>query len=105
MSKIITVTFTGGGRREEVKVPFTEILHSNLYPNPASQELTLQLELNQETEIVISIYSVNGKFIQSKNVTLQDTNIEFDVGSLAKGVYIMKVSVQGSNRVMRFVKM
>jgi hypothetical protein len=104
-SKVITVRFVGPEDELEVEVPFTEIIRSGIYPNPASDRINLEIELNQETEILISIYAVNGKFIQSKSITLKDRDVEFDVSQLAKGVYILKVSINKSERVMRFVKM
>lgn len=104
-SKVITVRFVRPENELEIEVPFVEIIRSNLYPNPTAGKMNLDIELNQETEIMVSIYSVNGKFIQSKKITLKDTEMEFDVSQLAKGVYILKVSINSDDRVMKFVKM
>lgn len=104
-SKVITVRFVRPDDELEIEVPFVEIIRSILYPNPTSGKMNLDIKLNQETEIMISIYSVNGKFIQSKKITLKDTEVEFDVSQFAKGVYILKVSINNDERLMKFVKM
>jgi hypothetical protein len=70
----------------------------SIYPNPVSDLLYLN-GLNDETAIV-TIFDVSGKMLM--NQSLQNNAI--DVSSLAKGIYILRVTTAGSVHTSRFVK-
>jgi PKD repeat protein len=104
-SKIITVRLLREEGSAEVKLPFIEMIESNLYPNPAPEILNLDLEFNQEVELLIMLYSMNGVVVDSKALKLKDESIEFDVRSLPSGVYVLKVFVNKDVKSMRFIKL
>lgn len=67
----------------------TEVFFLNLYPNPATEILTVELPLGPDAEVELSVLDMTGKMIINKKGygNLQKINI----GDLSPGVYILKV--------------
>lgn len=61
-----------------------------LFPNPASSQVTIDLALPVHDQIYFSIYDLSGKIVLRKELTEQKTNIP--TYSLSNGIYICKVS-------------
>lgn len=72
-----------------------------IYPNPTGQILNINLKgaLNNQNNIVMSLYSIEGKEIMSINQTgnLRDGKVKLDVSNLSKGVYILKIEGRATN--------
>lgn len=64
-----------------------------LYPNPATGRFTLKASLT-ETPDLLEIYDIFGKKVRSYKVT--DTQAEFDVAGLARGMYLVSISRKGT---------
>lgn len=66
------------------------------YPNPTGRELNVQLNLTDNTDVIISIVDLQGKVVQNStltNYTKGQQTIVLDVNDLAKGIYFVKVEV------------
>lgn len=103
--KTITVKLLRTEGETTAERPFTELLHYGLYPNPTSKNLHVGLSLNQEATIRVELYNLNGIFFQSKEATLQDDVITFDVSDLASGLYILRVYIHQNLKTLRFIKL
>lgn len=71
----------------------------SVYPNPARDELNI----NATNDIIISkieITDVNGRLILSKN---KDFN-KIDVEKLQQGIYLLKISHDDKNEILKFIK-
>jgi len=69
----------------------------NIYPNPASEQITVQLPLSAITKnSVLYIYDAFGKRVAATTVTTETTTI--DLEELPKGIYF--ISLQNENGVM-----
>ncbi len=66
-----------------------------LFPNPASNNLTVQTADKIET---ISIYNTLGALVQI------ETNNEFSVAQLPTGIYIIEIKTVNGNSTARFIK-
>lgn len=66
---------------------FTKHLHLNVYPNPATDLLTIS-GLNYDENAKISIVDLNGKVMLSKNAFGQTS---MDISSLKPGLYLLRV--------------
>lgn len=78
----------------------------NLFPNPASDQLTLNINTNAEGEYRVELLDVAGKLIQSDVAQLVagESNIQLDVANLTPGFYIIKV-ISGNETIRKtFVK-
>ena len=70
----------------------------NLYPNPASQFLTI--EFNEAIDFDISVYNISGQKIMTQNST--DVMQRIDLHDFAEGIYLLEiVSKDTKNSVWR----
>lgn len=63
-----------------------ETLSLSLYPNPATDHLTIQA---QEGDNLMSIYSLDGKCVKVQR--MNGTDLHVDLSSLSKGTYLVRV--------------
>jgi hypothetical protein len=82
------------------EVAFVDVL---LYPNPAKDKLTLQVQENIQVKS-LEIYSIEGRLVHTQTSNLQNTRIAIDVSRYAAGMYILKVqSENNSTLTKRFI--
>lgn len=82
-----------------------ESINMNVYPNPVSTELTLDLTGMNDGEVAIEITDLTGRIINSfKGQILNSKFIsEVNVSNYSKGVYLLKASnVNGQQAAIRF---
>lgn len=65
----------------------------NLYPNPANDHITLQIDTPNKTNW--SIFDVAGKKIRSGKISREQTEIQINTTHLNDGVYILKLQSGG----------
>jgi len=58
----------------------------NVYPNPAQNQLNIDLEFNQAR---LNIFAINGKSMQTN--TLEKGNNTIDVSALENGIYLVQI--------------
>ncbi|HXC07174.1 MAG TPA: T9SS type A sorting domain-containing protein, partial [Bacteroidia bacterium] len=95
----------------------TQIIHVNLctgiqtyssgeaisiYPNPFSDQLTLAFGDIPDREL-IQVYDVLGSLVYSTSVSGKTTVL--NLGSLDKGIYLVKVTIHGRDVVQKILKM
>ncbi|MDB0037961.1 T9SS type A sorting domain-containing protein, partial [bacterium] len=80
-----------------LSVDESQIPHFSIYPNPAKNELSI--DLKKDEDLAIQIIDLTGK-IQIEELIAGSTRI--DVSSLTSGVYFVKV--EGSVSTLKFVK-
>ncbi len=76
------------------------ITQMNVFPNPTNGELTLEMGMNGSKQI--SITDCVGKIVY--NTTTDSSKMKLNIGSLAKGIYIVKVQGETGTRIARVVK-
>ena len=68
-----------------------ESLDINIFPNPASEFIAVQvMGLNKEN-LNIDMYDVTGKLVQQSSISAGATNTYLDTKSLYAGTYIVKI--------------
>lgn len=73
----------------------------SLYPNPASSEIRIRFDTNSPA--TIDILDVYGKvLLQTRMESSEDMGI--NISTLASGVYVVKVSIDGKSSVGKFIK-
>ncbi len=99
---------------------FIYMAGANIYPNPASDKITVSFEYNgAETEFVYKIYSLNGQLLQEgtfgtsvplqngtsgTSVPLQNGNLKIDISDLPSGYYTIQFRGGGKIFTAKFVK-
>lgn len=79
----------------------------NLYPNPAKEKLSVQINNLNETELEFSVYTLVGQKIKHLKKTVQGQNTvtqSLSLGDLPKGVYILEVKGNHYRETKKFIK-
>ena len=66
----------------------------NVYPNPVGDVATIEFELNNQSNVEISIYNLSGRIIQSKtlgNLGQGTHKTQIDAANLPKGTYLIRL--------------
>jgi hypothetical protein len=75
----------------------------SIYPNPSSDKLIIDFQsINDLKNITVSIYNIQGKLLLQQ--AIKQTQIEINISSFAKGVYIIKVYNDNNIMVSKFIK-
>lgn len=78
----------------------TEELKASIYPNPATNELNIQLD--NGTIKSVEIYNMHGQKLLTSNHI--NKSVQLDVNSLSKGVYMVRILSDKGMMVERFIK-
>jgi len=76
-------------------------LSFDMYPNPATDNLTIQMPSGSE-KATVQFYDYVGRLALSKTISSANNNI--DVNNLSKGVYILKVLTEDKIGSQKFIK-
>jgi hypothetical protein len=77
-----------------------------LSPTPAKAYLLINCYEEIKSEVTLDIQDLNGKVVLSEKVSKKNGNFEvkMDISSLPDGVYFIKIYVENTDYVQRFVK-
>lgn len=77
-----------------------------IYPNPASEITNVMIELKEETEVIIEIYSIDGKLVASKNYGKFNGSYIFpiDMSQWENGMYTTKIITGNSVTTQQIIK-
>jgi hypothetical protein len=88
--------------QEQINTPFT----FSFYPNPATENITVNYSLEQSTKVTYAIYDLTGKLVQTESSNrfpgAQQQNV--NVNNLQAGTYLLSVNVNGNVITKRFIK-
>lgn len=76
---------------------------TNLFPNPATEVITVSLNNNHEA-VAVSIFDVSGRLVKEERTLKAGKNITVSVAGLAPGVYILHLKSNQRLVKYRFVK-
>lgn len=77
---------------------------AGVYPNPATDMLTISLDKNTGTEVGISIYNSLGAEVYAGRIVTQNGEAAIPVKQLAAGLYIYEVTQSPNTYKGRFIK-
>lgn len=78
-----------------------------LFPNPVMQELTVQFELLETTNVTLLITDVNGRTLAERQMNLEQGRQEakLEVSGLAEGIYLLHLQSKKQTSTKKFVIM
>jgi len=76
-------------------------LSLKVFPNPASNNLEIEINEGLNYDLECKIYDLNGRFILSKNLNQSKRNIS--VRSLDNGIYILEVQAGSIKEYVKIV--
>lgn len=95
---------TGSSKTISIQMPKRDIGITQLYPNPVSDLLHVQLQSTRSQPVQLSVFDMAGKQMLSININLQkginETNIPFT--NLASGMYIVEYKNAAGTRVANY---
>ena len=78
-----------------------KLLSFEMYPNPVSDLLNIQLPTGTE-KAEVSVFDYTGRLVSSKIISSNDTAI--DVQKISRGIYMIRVATNTKIGVQRFIK-
>ncbi|HYV94732.1 MAG TPA: aryl-sulfate sulfotransferase [Chitinophagales bacterium] len=77
-----------------------------IYPNPASDLLTMTFALDQDRQIAVCIYDVAGRLMltDAQIFPAGEQELKMNISALPAGYYLAQVSTGSVNQTMKFVK-
>lgn len=79
-----------------------------IFPNPARDNATLKLTLEENGMASLEIYNISGQIVAQKHITVAAGSSYLDIADictdLSSGLYHLRINVGGISGVVRFVK-
>ncbi|WP_452222412.1 T9SS type A sorting domain-containing protein [Lacinutrix salivirga] len=73
------------------------------YPNPANNQITIQLNTNLNEECLVEIINLQGKKIIEKNIKSETSNINLNVSNLQSGLYFVKLKLKNKQAIKKLI--
>ena len=88
--------------KDVVSVPGnpTEI-YFHVYPNPASDKVTISLNGQLQHNAIVSLATIDGKLIMTK--TVQNNLVELNTEDISPGIYFIQISSQHGKYVEKLL--
>ncbi|MGB0176727.1 MAG: T9SS type A sorting domain-containing protein, partial [Owenweeksia sp.] len=99
-----TASYIGVDEPKEIEAAAREILE--VFPNPASDKVRISLDLEDRTDLSITVRDINGKLVKTqsyKKLDRETREIGLDVSRLAIGTYILTVQEGAKVRTGKLV--
>ncbi|MBS4044175.1 MAG: T9SS type A sorting domain-containing protein, partial [Chitinophagaceae bacterium] len=81
---------------------------TGLYPNPATEEVTISIDAPSAERITLVVTDIYGKQIMQQNITVEvgSNNTKLNVGRLSSGIYLIQLrsTKTNTNSVLKLVK-
>ncbi|MDX1462588.1 MAG: T9SS type A sorting domain-containing protein, partial [Marinirhabdus sp.] len=74
-----------------------------MYPNPAQGQVTIANSSNINLER-LTMYDVNGKMVNTTDLSDMQGEQTIDIANLASGVYIVQIESENASVVKRLIK-
>jgi hypothetical protein len=97
-------TFTDIFGQPTIVRPVKELQTIELYPNPASNYVTLSGKDLPAGELTIRLLNMNGQLIRSVNLYHNTSPVFLDIGDLKKGTYYVSIRSDGYQAYSKLVK-
>jgi hypothetical protein len=98
-STVRTQNFTGSGCREGEEQPAVSSAQFGVYPNPAHEELTVSVYVNETTGFEMTLEDLSGRAVLSQSKTAAEGLNAYliDLSRLSKGIYMLEVKSASDN--------
>ena len=87
-------------------VEISDKIKATAYPNPTSGETNILLDLKESTTVEMSVFDLSGRLIEkTQPVILASGQFRETFNLPIAGVYFIKITANGSSKVLRVVKL
>ncbi len=82
-----------------------EVSSFNVFPNPISDKLNVNLSLKENQNVTLSLLDITGRVLAEKKLFSVQNIIEiFDTNDLQKGIYFLQIRINGKIKAVELVK-
>ncbi len=77
-----------------------------LFPNPAKEAISIAINLNHSSDVIVNIYDITGKLIAqplNENMSSGRSIVKFDASTISAGLYFATIQVDGTSKTVKFV--
>ncbi|RYZ51770.1 MAG: T9SS type A sorting domain-containing protein [Sphingobacteriales bacterium] len=72
-------------------VPGQELPQFSIYPNPATDRITVKATKSFSDDVTLQVSDMAGKLVRSMTITQGVQQIDIDVASLVNGTYVLSI--------------
>ena len=108
---LVMISRVGLGQgREEMRLPgyqHTDVVKSvKLYPNPATEFLSVRLEAPSARHVSLTLHNIIGNTLEIESEIVDDSEVRVKVKDLPSGYYLISVKdeISGFKGVYKFLK-
>ncbi len=98
----LCVTYNDSLNPKDVHTIVIEAMAIEVYPNPATQQLTVNTDLLNDA--TVNIYSAEGKLVKSVQYSGMLASYYIPVAELANGTYVVEIVAENKRGTAQFVK-
>ena len=81
-----------------------ELKTFNAYPNPATEQLNVVLELTQQSDVLISLTDITGRTVYNTQKVMNGANrLVLPVDQYQAGIYTLAVQIKGQQIVKKII--
>jgi hypothetical protein len=83
----------------------SQIRELNIYPNPIIDRATIELTVDQNADLILTIYDITGRQVdqQSSSVHKGDNKIQINLDDLNTGTYVITAMVGNAKYSQKFI--
>lgn len=77
----------------------------NLYPNPATENVTINVDMIEATKISVNVFDITGKMLMNVNSAMNQglNSITLNVSELPSGVYFTTITSHSFNKTLKMI--
>jgi hypothetical protein len=82
-------------------------LNYNVYPNPVNDQLNVEFNLLERTNVLGEIFDISGRKVETlfnSDFSLGTHQIDYNTSDLNAGVYFIKITLEGESFTKRVIK-
>jgi chitodextrinase/predicted esterase len=103
----VTTPASGGGRVDvSVEAEEPALIDADIFPNPAREKVVVKFNsaVTADAQVNIMVYSLQGRMIAQKNEKNKAEGIEINTADYNHGLYLMKIDVDGTQLIKKFIR-
>ncbi|MCO5267269.1 MAG: S8 family serine peptidase [Brumimicrobium sp.] len=84
-----------------------QIFNLSCYPNPSSNNVTINFVLSENSDVQLEIFDINGRLVYNRdksNFTIGAHSININSTPWSKGMYFIKLKANETGKTIKFVK-
>ena len=87
---------------EELGVDELDSQEFEMYPNPATESITIVSDFS--SEVTIRIVDIQGKEVRNENYDLRNQRANIDIATLDNGLYFVQIASEGNTSTKKLIK-